>query len=155
MFVPLTLAACTKDHPAEAPQPVAAPAVEKATPAEGEAYAVSLSAPAGLHAGESANAAVTITAKQGFHVNPDYPVAFKPEGSEGVAFTAERVRLENGRKTPCEGKAEDSCRVEFDLPLTPEQAGVAKAAGVLAFSVCSEDKCLIEKVPLTVALNAQ
>ena len=82
-------------------------------------------------------------------------MSFRPEGSEAVKFSGERVALTAATKTPCAAKAEDSCKVEFPLPLTPEKAGAGKVAGIVAFSVCSEDKCLIEKVPLSLALKVE
>ncbi len=151
----VALAACTKDAPAELKEgtelKARAPEVKSA---DAENYSVKLAAKDAYSAGTVGTAAVTIASKNGFHVNPEYPVAFKPEGSLGVTFSDQRVRLENGVKTPCTEHAEDSCSIEFALPMTPEKAGVAHLAGVLAFSVCSADKCLIEKVPLSVALLA-
>lgn len=103
--------------------------------------------------GAESSAALTVKATSGFHVNPEYPVTFKPEGFEAVKFDGERVQLSPGTRTPCAEKAEDACTVEFPLPVTPEKAGAGKVAGVFAFSVCSAQKCLIEKVPLTLAIT--
>ena len=88
-------------------------------------------------------------------MNPEYPVAFKPEGAEAVKFAGDRVPLTAAAKTPCADKAEDTCSAEYPLALTPAKAGPAKLAGVLSFSVCSADKCLIEKVPLSLAVNVE
>ncbi len=140
----LALAACTRD-------PAPAPKAEKTDDAP--AYELNLAASGPWAAGKESNAAVTVTAKPGFHVNPEYPVTFKHEGSEAVKFTSERVALTPGTKTPCADKAEDACKVEFPLAVTPEKTGPAKVAGIVAFSVCSADKCLIEKVPVTLAIS--
>lgn len=121
----------------------------------GEPYEVKFTSPSPFVAGKESSALVLVKAGPGLHVNPEYPVAFKPEGSEAVKFAQERVPLTPGTKTPCAEKAEDACAVEFALPLTPEKAGLAKVAGVLAFSVCSAEKCLIEKVPLTLAIKVE
>lgn len=155
-LVALVLAACTKEStPAAPPPPSPAPAPGKKAEPAAQTHEVSLSSPV-LKAGQESSAAmITVTALAGFHVNPDYPVSFRPEGSEAVKFSGERVALTPGTKTPCAAKAEDACKVEFPLPLTPEKAGAAKVAGVVSFSVCSEDKCLIEKVPLTLAIKAE
>ncbi len=130
----LALAACTKDPT----QP----------------YEVSLTAKGPWTAGQESSAALIVKATSGYHVNPEYPVTFKPEGFEAVKFGAERVQLSAGTKTPCAEKAEDACTVEFPLAVTPEKAGPGKVAGVLAFSVCSAEKCLIEKVTLTLPISA-
>jgi hypothetical protein len=148
----LALAACTKDPAPAAAAPVADKA-KGAMPDVAQTYELALASPDAWAAGKESTAAITVTAKSGFHVNPEYPVSFKPEGSESVKFSGERVALTAGTKTPCAEKAEDACKVEFPLPATPEKAGPAKLAGVLAFSVCSADKCLIEKVPVTLAIS--
>lgn len=136
----LALAACTK---------------EAATPSSPHTFELAFSGAGPFFAGKQAVVAITLTAKAGFHVNPEYPVSFKPEGFEAVKFAGDRVPLTAGSKTPCAEKAEDACQVEFPLPLTPEKAGAAKIAGVLGFSVCSADKCLIEKEPLTLAIKVE
>lgn len=144
----LALAACTKDTKGK--ESVAATAAPAPAPAgEEHPYAASMGAQSpGL-------AAVKIEARAGFHVNPDYPVAFKPTAAPGaVRFTRERLPLSDGRATPCTDKAEDACAMEFDLSYPPEEVA-SSLQGVVAFSVCSADKCLIEKVPLTLALGAK
>lgn len=142
----LALAACTKDTKDK--EPVAVTAAPAAA-GEEHPYAATLTA-------QSASlAAVKIEARDGFHVNPDYPVAFKPTPANGaVKFSQERIPLSDGRKTACAEKAEDACAMEFDLSFAPE-AGASSLQGVVAFSVCSAEKCLIEKVPLTLALGAK
>ena len=138
ILIVLALAACTKDSAPVAPK---------------DPYEVSLTAKGPWTAGQESSASLTVKATSGFHVNPEYPVTFKPEGFEAVKFSADRLQLSAATRTPCADKAEDSCSVEFPLPLTPAQAGKGKVAGVLAFSVCSAEKCLIEKVPLTLAIS--
>lgn len=151
-LVVLVLAACTRD-----PAPVApvGPKTAEVKPAADAAFELGIAATGAWTAGKESSAAVTVTAKPGFHVNPEYPVSFRPEGSESVKFSGERVPLTAGTRTPCAEKAEDACKVEFPLPATPEKAGPAKLAGVVAFSVCSADKCLIEKVPVSLAIAVE
>jgi hypothetical protein len=148
----LALAACTKD-----PAPVApvAPNEAKAKPNDDHAFELNIAAKGAWAAGKESSAAFTVTAQPGFHVNPEYPVNFRPEGSESVKFSGERVALNAGTKTPCADKAEDTCKAEFPFTATPEKAGPAKVAGVIAFSVCSADKCLIEKVPVSLAIAVE
>lgn len=154
----LALGGCKKDEgpsatppKAPAPTPAAAPAGPSADAPE---YAVTLSAPA-LKAGAEAQATFAIAAKGSFHVNPDYPMAFTPDGAQNVKFAAEKVKLAFGEKTPCAAKAEDACAVTVPLAVTAEQAGPGKVAGTLAFSVCDPERCLIQKVPLALAVTAQ
>ena len=61
-----------------------------------------------------------LAARQGYHVNPDYPMAFKPQGHSGVQFEGPNLKLTWGAKTPCTEKPEDACAVEVPIALTPE-----------------------------------
>lgn len=149
----LALAACTKDTPKPAEAPPTKPAAT--APTEGDNYAIGVAAKGPYAAGKDGTVAITVTAKNGFHVNPEYPVAFKPEGFEALKFAEEKLKLGTGTRTPCADKAEDACVAEFPVAFVCEKAGAAKFAGTLNFSVCSADKCLIEKVPVTLALSAE
>jgi hypothetical protein len=155
----LALASCTKETPPPpAPKPAepARPAAEvKPAPLESETYALAIAPDGAWKAGVEGRAKVTVTAKPPLHVNPEYPVAFKPDGAEAVKFAGDRVPLAAAARTPCPDKAEDTCAAEFLLAVTPGQAGAAKVAGVLSFSVCSADRCLIEKVPMTLAVTVE
>lgn len=149
------LTACTKDPvPAAAAPAVSTPQPDPKRPL-GEEYAVALVARAPYTAGQEASAVITIAAKNGFHVNPEYPMVFKPQGHVGVQFAQERLKLTWGPKTPCPEKAEDACAVEVPVALTPEKAGPATVAGLVAFSVCNPEHCLIQKVPLTLAIDVK
>lgn len=154
LLLVVAFSSCTKD-----PAPVAAvspkPAAEKAKGPDGAEYTVALVPRAPYAAGKEAGAAITVAAKPGYHVNPEYPMVFKPEGHVGVRFAEERLRLTGGTKTPCAEKAEDACAVEVPIALTPEKAGPATVAGIVAFSVCNPQHCLIEKVPLSLAIEVQ
>lgn len=154
LVLALALTACTRDP---APPPPASP--EKKVPEAKlpvtEQYAVALAAHAPYVAGKEASALLTIEAKGGFHVNPEYPMVFKPQGHSGVQFAEERLKLSWGPKRPCAAKAEDACAVEVPIALTPEKAGPAVVSGLVAFSVCNPEHCLIEKIPLTLNIDVQ
>jgi hypothetical protein len=149
----VALTGCTKDP--VAPQPPPASAKEPTRSPDADQYAVALVARAPYAAGQESSAVITIAAKNGFHVNPDYPMVFKPQGQVGVRFAEERIKLTWAGKTPCPAKAEDACAVEVPVALTPEKAGSATVAGLVAFSVCNPEHCLIEKIPLTLAIDVQ
>ena len=143
-------AACTKETPSKS----APPAAE--APSGSKPFAAALTVgPAPYAAAQPGVVIATVEAKDGFHVNADYPVAFKVDAASTVKFAGDRVPLNEGKKTPCAAHAEDACKVDFEVPLTAGAAGTNTVAGTLAFSVCSADKCLIEKVPLTLALDVK
>jgi hypothetical protein len=153
----LALAACTKEPAPVAPAP---PATKTKQPALGrvpsaDEYSVSLEPRVPYEAGKEATAVILVTARAGYHVNPEYPMAFKAQGQVGLHFAEQNFKLTWGPKTPCPAKAEDACVVEVPLKLTPEQAGPATVAGLVAFSVCNPEHCLIEKVPLTLAIDVR
>jgi hypothetical protein len=76
---------------------------------------------------------VDVRTSNGFHVNDEYPVSFTPEDGGRVALKDQL------KKTPCEDDAQFSCAAAVPLPNT---------SGTLAFSVCSKENCLIEKVAI-------
>lgn len=144
--VALVIVACTRQEaappPARAAPPAAAPK-EKAV-----AYDVALQvsvAPKGEDPGE---VTASIKARDGFHINADYPMNFQPAGGDaGVSFEKARYELkENVEKAGCAGAAEEICELKAKIPFRAAGAGARKVAGVLAFSVCNPEQCLIEKV---------
>lgn len=165
----LSLAACQRPAsppappvaPSQAPAAGAAPAAaapvgSPAAAGEARPFEVSLVPPAVVRRGEAATARVVITAKGAYHVNKDYPLAFRPEPGSTAAFGAERIPLgEKAERTPCAAHAEDACSVAAPLPFTLAAAGPATLAGTVAFSVCTAEICLIEKAPLTMAVVAR
>jgi hypothetical protein len=84
-----------------------------------------------------------IEATDGFHLNADYPAKFEPVADSEVQFEKKSLK-EGTEKTPCPDHVEFACAMEAKI----SGQGTGKAKGVAHFSVCSADKCLIEKVPL-------
>jgi hypothetical protein len=137
----LALAGCTKDTPKSvepvkqaAPVVAAAPKGDSAR-VEAPEYVVELNAKVN-------GGTLVITAKPPLHVNPEYPAAFKPEPG-GAKFAGEKIALAPNVKKPCAAKAEDTC--ETSSPLAYEGASGTQVAGIVQFSVCEPEKCLIEK----------
>lgn len=150
----IVIAACKKDEVVAAPPPAQVEQPAVAEPPPSAEYLVEINAAPPYIAGKEAVATISITARDGFHVNPDYPVSFKPSPTEGVKYPGDRVQLSDiVKKTPCKDKAEDNCAVDVSLPVTPESAGLAKIEGVLSFSVCSDEKCLTPKQALSLAVD--
>jgi hypothetical protein len=127
----------------------AEPAAAAGPRAEAEAWTVALELPAGLRAGAPATARVRVTARAGYHVNLEYPAAFKPDAGATVTFAGARVPLAaaSAEKVACAGHATDTCQAAFALPFTPGDRP-ARLAGTVSFSVCTADRCLIERVAL-------
>jgi hypothetical protein len=121
--------------------------------AEGEAYRVVLVPPASAKAGSVATARVVLTARGPYHVNRDYPTSFRVDRASTAVFPAERVPLGAGaERTPCKDFPGETCTVSAPLGFRAPASGETRIAGVVAFSVCNPDRCLIEKVPVSVVV---
>lgn len=98
-------------------------------------------------AGKEAEAEITLDAKAPFHANDKYPYKFKLEDSAGVEFPAKVVPKDKAKL--------EHMKVTMSVPFTPKEAGKKKIDGVFHFSICTEDKCLIEKRGLTMAVDVK
>ena len=95
-------------------------------------------------AGKPGSAEIVLVPKGGYHTNDKYPYKFKTATPSGVAFrapvfTKDDVTLDEKRAT-------------MKLDFTPDSVGEKTVAGQFAFSVCSAEKCLVEKRDLTLKL---
>jgi hypothetical protein len=124
---------------------------------KGDEFAVSASVEGPLSVGSEAALLARIEARKGFHINAEYPVNFRPDtGRQGIAFDRERYPLhELAERTPCPKGSHDACELRARVPFTATAPGDHTVGGILAFSVCSEEKCLIEKAPLEVHVTVR
>jgi hypothetical protein len=115
-----------------------------------EVYDVTLVAPESSAPNQQVEMQVTVTAKGGMHVNAEYPINFRPVKTvNSVKYGKEKFDLMAGsKKEPCEGKGKDFCSLTAGVPFTIDVAGPRRIEGVLAFSVCDKNRCLIEKANL-------
>lgn len=154
----LAFSACAREAsppPAPSATKPPPPASRPGPTAEAPEYAVTIVGPGSATVGAEAAARITITARAGLKVNQEYPVAFRPEGHEGVRFGDGKVKLTLSELEPCPGKPADACAAKATLPFVPERAGASTVAGVLQFSVCDAERCLIEKAALALPVTAQ
>jgi len=119
---------------AAVPSEPAVPAVAKVSDAS---FDVSLEAPkAPLKAGQAGTVEVLLVAKAPFHVNDKYPIKMKLKETPGVKY-ANLVVGKDAAKV-------EAMKATMPLSFTPE-AGKRQIAGQFLFSVCTDDKCLMEK----------
>ena len=148
----------TAPAPVAAPPPASSPSPgpPAGSRAEGEAFLVELEPPATARAGEAATARVVVTARGPYHVNRDYPMAFRPDAASTARFAGERVALGEGAvRTACRDFPGEDCTVSAPLAFTASSSGETRLSGTVAFSVCNPDRCLIEKVPLSAPVAAR
>lgn len=85
-----------------------------------------------------------LVAKAPYHCNAEYPHKFKLSAAPaGLSYPEETVR---GMKVTPE-------RSVLTIPVNAQSAGRPTVAGTLSFSVCTEERCLVEKRELSVALD--
>jgi hypothetical protein len=114
---------------------------------EAPAWAVTLALPSPLRSGVAANATVQLIARAGHHVNLEYPTAFKPDARSNVTVAGPRVSLTTVGTRPCPGRPGETCELTMSLPFTPG-AGQRRLSGTVLFSVCTAERCLIERIAL-------
>jgi hypothetical protein len=99
---------------------------------------------------------VTVAARGGFHVNADYPTSFTvAPAAPGVRYP--RARLDGTRvgRLACEEVPEEACGLTLVVPYFVEKPGAYTVGGTVRFSVCDEERCLIEKVELSRRVTAR
>jgi hypothetical protein len=99
-----------------------------------------------VRVGQGASALVVLTAKDPYKCNDKYPYKFVLDApSGGVSYPAQTVR----------GMSIADKRSSMSIPFSVGQAGAATIAGQLHFSICTAEKCLIEKRQLSVTVQAE
>jgi hypothetical protein len=111
-------------------------AAGKAAYAEAE-FDLSLSAPAKLSHGQAGELVVVLTPKTPFHVNLEYPHRFKVSLKKSLSTPSDTFQRNSAKVT--------ESRMELAIPVTLGEAGPYELEGELSFSVCTNEKCLMEK----------
>lgn len=129
---------------AQAVSPVAAGAK-----AETDTYVLELKAPGPYKVGAEGTVEVSLVTKGAYHVNKLYPYKFKlvDPAPEGVTFPKPVLVRADGTFDEKSG----SFRVAF----TAAKTGKVTIAGTMFMSVCSDANCIMDKVPLEVAVDVK
>jgi hypothetical protein len=153
------LASCSKEATPSPEPPTAKQAAESAPTTAGEAPAEAKSSwsesnfslsiqPAGEYAkGTAASVEIVLEAKAPFHANDKYPYKFKVADSPGLTF-ADKIVTKDKAKL-------EHMKVTMPVAFTPDDSGKRKISGLFQFSVCSEDKCLIERRNLALDVDVK
>jgi hypothetical protein len=129
----------------EAPE---SPALPSAANVEVDTYRAEMTTAGPYKSGAAGSVKITLTAKEGFHINGQYPYRFKASApAEGVSYP--KPVLERA-----DGQFEEKTAV-FTLPFVVGHAGKFVVGGVLNLSVCSPASCIVQKAPLDVTVTAQ
>lgn len=104
--------------------------------------------PVGRYArGRSGTSEIVLVARGSYKVNDKYP--FKFEFARGGSIEPEKRVV--GAEAMELGKKQATMRLAF----TPQAAGRAEVAGQFRFSVCTEDRCLVERQELALGIDVQ
>jgi hypothetical protein len=95
----------------------------------------------------AAKVEVVLEAKPPYKVNEKYPIKLKLEPADGVKFDSDVVG-----KDHVEMKSKTAL---MTVGFTPEASGVKRIAGKLKFSVCSEERCLMETRELALDVDVK
>ena len=109
-------------------------------------FDLSIKAKGDYKAGKDAAAEIVLEAKAPFHANDKYPYKFKLEDSAGVTYAAKVVGKDKATV--------EHMKVTMPVAFSAE-GGKKKITGVFHFSVCTEDKCMIEKRPLALEIDVK
>ncbi len=142
------------DTAQNAPAPAAAPVDKAALAAEArqgsvindEAFATWLQTDAPLVAGSKSHVEAVLVAKAPYHCNAEYPHKFKLNAAPaGLSYPEDVVR--GMQITPERGV--------LRIPVQAQHAGPVTVSGTLSFSVCTEERCLVEKRDLALNLEVK
>ena len=111
-----------------------------------EPFSTWLQAVSPVAAGSPASVEVVLVAKEGYHCNADYPHKFKLAAAPAGLTYPESV-VKGMQVTPQ--------RSVLKVPVQAQAAGKATVSGTLQFSVCNDERCLIEKKDLSLALEVK
>lgn len=111
------------------------------------AFSVGIAPVGSYRVGQSGAVEIQLDAKDPYHVNDEYPIKFALEPVAEVKYPASVVGKDAAKIAGQRGT--------LNVSLTPERAGEHRIAGRLAFSVCNDDRCLVERRDLALVITAE
>jgi hypothetical protein len=116
------------------------------TVVQDETFSTWLQAVSPVAAGSPATVEAVLVAKAPYHCNADYPHKFKLAAAPaGLAYPEATVK---GMQVTAE-------RSVLRIPVVAQSSGKSTVSGMLHFSVCNEDRCLVEKRELSLNLEVK
>jgi hypothetical protein len=130
---------------ADAPAAAAAPA--GASRYDEGKFVLTLEPAGEVAAGKEGVVNVVLVATPPFHTNKEYPYKFKAKEGDGVKFSKPVVGKDAAKL--------ETQRLTMPVTFSADKAGKAIVAGQFAFSVCTDETCLIEKRDLSLAVDVK
>jgi hypothetical protein len=116
------------------------------SPAQAEPLHEVIAPPAQGRVGAKGRTAVTLTGKNGWHLNEQAPVTLKLTPSTGLAVDKQKL----GRKDLVEDTKD---RARFDIPFVASKSGPQTIEAEAAFVICQEAACKPVKEKVTLAVE--
>ncbi|MDI3291395.1 hypothetical protein [Polyangium sp. 15x6] len=133
--------------PAPPPEPPPPPPVESSKVDE-QSFSLWMQSSGGYEAGQQGFVEVVLVPKGDFHCNQEYPYKMKLDAPpEGVAYPTPIVRAE--------GVNVAASRAVMRIPFVPQNAGDARVAGKVYFSVCTSEQCVIDNRDLALTVKVE
>lgn len=122
------------------------PEATKGADVTAAAFSTWLQSSGNYEAGKQGAVTAVLVAKDPYKCNAKYPYKFKLDApSDGVSYPESTVR----------GAQVAHKRATMSIPFLPSKAGKATISGQLSFSICTDERCVIEKRPLSVTVDVK
>lgn len=139
----------TNAPPDPGPQPRGARGGEAAGPVVvDEGFELRASTGGPYRAGELGRFGITLSGRDGWHVNQDFPIRVELTAPSGVSFPKPALERPDAAEFGEE-------RARFDVPFTPGAAGEHRVQAKVSFAVCTEENCVPDERTLAVLLPVQ
>jgi hypothetical protein len=115
----------------------------------GNHYVLDVKAPGSVNVGGHGELEVVLVAKDGFHINDEFPYKLKTASAPAgiISFDASELSRAQGAYTKTEAR--------FQAKFSASRAGAAKIGGTMALSVCTKKECITDKVELEVPVTVR
>ncbi len=100
-----------------------------------------------VSAGSEGTALVELSSKAPYKCNADYPYRFKVSASEGLELASLDIKRDQATV--------EHDRVVLKIPFKAQQPGAHTLSGQFQFSICTSDRCRIEKRELSLQIDAK
>jgi hypothetical protein len=117
--------------------------------ADGQHYVLDAKAPANVSVGGNGELEIVLLAKDGYHINGEYPYKLRTAAEPSGAVTFEKAEL--GRAQGAYTKTEARFKAKF----AGTKPGEAKIGGLMSLSVCTAKECVTDKVDLEVPVTVR
>ena len=111
------------------------------------AFTLSFTTNAPYSVGKAGLVLLELKAKSPHHVNQEYPHKLKLNPADGITFPNSILARDAMSLEPM--------AVSLKVPFTPTRSGTLTISGEFAFSLCTADRCLIEKRALSTEIRVQ